>query len=180
VETLGTASERRRAKELAVEIDPVCGMTVEPSTAAASFVHEGKTYYFCNQGCLTKFRANPDKYLKTTDAAPVHHEVSRSQPNACSACEIAVVPVAPAPLGAALNPPKNNERDDVTGEPLLQREDDREDVVRRRLTLYETHAVSLRRYYAEMSDNRPSHLRIDGTEEPREVSDRVIRALAVL
>lgn len=78
------------------------------------------------------------------------------------------------------NPPQNDERDDVTGEPLLQREDDREDVVRRRLTLYETHAVSLRRYYAEMSDNRPSHLRIDGTEEPREVSDRVIRALAVL
>jgi adenylate kinase len=77
------------------------------------------------------------------------------------------------------NPPKNDERDDVTGAPLLQREDDREDVVRRRLTLYETHAESLRRYYAEMSDNRPSHLRIDGTGEPREVFDRVSRALPV-
>jgi hypothetical protein len=33
------------------------------------------------------------------------------------------------------NPPKNDEQDDVTGEPLAQREDDREDVVRRRLTL---------------------------------------------
>jgi adenylate kinase len=78
------------------------------------------------------------------------------------------------------NPPKNDERDDVTGEPLLQREDDREDVVRRRLTLYETHAESLRRYYAEMSDNRPRHLRIDGTGGPGEVSDQVIRALSAL
>ena len=78
------------------------------------------------------------------------------------------------------NPPKNDERDDATGEPLLQREDDREDVVRRRLTLYETHAESLRRYYAEMSDNRPHHLRIDGSGEPGEVSDQVIRALLAL
>jgi adenylate kinase len=75
------------------------------------------------------------------------------------------------------NPPNNDEEDDLTGEPLVQREDDREDVVRRRLTLTETHAESLRRYYAEMSDNRPRYLRIDGSGGPREVFDRVIRAL---
>jgi adenylate kinase len=75
------------------------------------------------------------------------------------------------------NPPKNDERDDATGEPLTQREDDREEVIRRRLTLYQTYAESLRRYYVEMSANRPRHLRIDGTGEPRELSDRVIRAL---
>jgi adenylate kinase len=77
-------------------------------------------------------------------------------------------------------PPKNDERDDETGEPLLQREDDREDVVRRRLTLHQTHAESLRGYYSERPDNRPRHLRIDGTGEPREVSDSVIRALSAL
>jgi adenylate kinase len=76
------------------------------------------------------------------------------------------------------NPPKNGERDDVTGEPLVQREDDRAEVVRQRLLLYRTHADSLCRYYAEMTDNRPCNLRIDGTGEPRKVSDRIISALS--
>jgi adenylate kinase len=75
------------------------------------------------------------------------------------------------------NPPKNDERDDVTGDPLVQREDDREDVVRRRLAMYESYAESLRRYYAETSDNRPQYLRIDGTGAPREIFDRVLLAL---
>ncbi len=38
-------------------IDPICGMTVDPATAAGSFKHEGKTYYFCSKGCLQKFIA---------------------------------------------------------------------------------------------------------------------------
>lgn len=36
-------------------IDPICGMTVEPETAAGSFSHAGATYYFCSKGCLQKF-----------------------------------------------------------------------------------------------------------------------------
>ncbi|MGB2752372.1 MAG: heavy metal translocating P-type ATPase [Pyrinomonadaceae bacterium] len=38
-------------------IDPICGMTVDPTTAAGTFNHEGKTYYFCSKGCLQKFIA---------------------------------------------------------------------------------------------------------------------------
>jgi len=38
-------------------IDPICGMTVDPATAAGTFNHEGKTYYFCSKGCLQKFIA---------------------------------------------------------------------------------------------------------------------------
>ncbi|MGE3468297.1 MAG: heavy metal translocating P-type ATPase [Pyrinomonadaceae bacterium] len=38
-------------------IDPICGMTVEPAKAAGTFIHEGKTYYFCSKGCLQKFIA---------------------------------------------------------------------------------------------------------------------------
>ena len=45
-------------------IDPVCGMTVEPASAAATAVHEGKTYYFCSAGCRDKFVADPEKYLQ--------------------------------------------------------------------------------------------------------------------
>ncbi len=44
-------------------IDPVCGMEVDPSRAAARVEHGGKTYYFCAPHCARKFEANPDKYL---------------------------------------------------------------------------------------------------------------------
>ena len=44
-------------------LDPVCGMTVNPATAKASFEHDGKTYYFCSQDCADSFRASPEDYL---------------------------------------------------------------------------------------------------------------------
>ena len=52
------------------ERDPVCGMTVQPATAAGSHTHEQKTYYFCCLGCLDKFRADPARYLSPATAAP--------------------------------------------------------------------------------------------------------------
>jgi Cu+-exporting ATPase len=36
-------------------IDPVCGMEVDPATAAGSSEHEGQTYYFCSTGCKRRF-----------------------------------------------------------------------------------------------------------------------------
>jgi len=42
--------------------DPVCGMSVDPATAAASVEHEGRTYYFCGKGCAKSFRADPGNY----------------------------------------------------------------------------------------------------------------------
>ena len=47
-------------------IDPVCGMTVDPASAAASHEHGGKRYYFCCEHCLEKFRVDPAKFLKPT------------------------------------------------------------------------------------------------------------------
>ncbi len=41
-------------------IDPICGMTVNPETAAGSYNHRGKTYYFCSNGCLQKFIAQTE------------------------------------------------------------------------------------------------------------------------
>jgi len=49
-------NESKKAKT-GEAIDPICGMTVNPATAAGSFNHEGKTYYFCSAGCLQKFIA---------------------------------------------------------------------------------------------------------------------------
>lgn len=43
--------------------DPVCGMTIDPSTAAVTREYGGVTYYFCNPGCADKFAQNPAAYL---------------------------------------------------------------------------------------------------------------------
>lgn len=43
--------------------DPVCGMNVEESKAAATATHQGKTYYFCAKGCKEAFVKNPEKFL---------------------------------------------------------------------------------------------------------------------
>ena len=43
-------------------IDPVCKMAVDPSTAPAKYHHEGEEIYFCAQGCMAAFKANPKKY----------------------------------------------------------------------------------------------------------------------
>ena len=44
-------------------VDPVCGMKVNPATARFKTQHAGKDYFFCCQGCLDKFQANPEKIL---------------------------------------------------------------------------------------------------------------------
>ncbi len=46
-----------------MEIDPVCGMEVDPKTAAGSSEYKGKTYYFCAPGCKASFDKDPEKYL---------------------------------------------------------------------------------------------------------------------
>lgn len=43
--------------------DPVCGMSVNPATAAATREYNGVTYYFCNPGCADKFAQNPQAYV---------------------------------------------------------------------------------------------------------------------
>ena len=46
--------------------DPVCGMVVEAS-AAAAWEHGGTTYLFCSVGCMRRFRDDPDHFLSLTD-----------------------------------------------------------------------------------------------------------------
>jgi P-type Cu+ transporter len=53
-------------------IDPVCGMTVDPDSAAGLYEYKGNTYYFCSTHCLNKFRENPQGFLnKSTSPASV-------------------------------------------------------------------------------------------------------------
>lgn len=43
--------------------DLVCGMAVQPETAAAAWEHAGAVYYFCSVGCMERFRDDPEHYL---------------------------------------------------------------------------------------------------------------------
>lgn len=51
--------------------DPVCGMAIEESKAAATATHEGTTYYFCSQSCKEKFLQDPGRYAGSGHAG--HH-----------------------------------------------------------------------------------------------------------
>jgi Cu+-exporting ATPase len=75
-------------------IDPICGMTVDPATAAGRFEYEGQTYYFCATSCLDRFRADPEKALKKAQAPPVAIAIS---PTARK--PLPMMPAAPAAAG---------------------------------------------------------------------------------
>lgn len=55
---------REQASARATVKDPVCGMDVEPATAAGRSEHGGKAYYFCNRDCRQKFDANPEQFAR--------------------------------------------------------------------------------------------------------------------
>lgn len=51
---------------MAQHTDPVCGMVVDPGTAAGKSTYQGTTYYFCSAQCLREFENNPTRYLGVT------------------------------------------------------------------------------------------------------------------
>jgi len=79
------------------------------------------------------------------------------------------------------NPPKVAGRDDVTGEALVQRDDDKEETVRNRLGVYHRQTEPLVDYYekwAASGDARaPKYHRIDGLGTVEQVRDRIFAAL---
>ncbi len=98
-------------KEQVSYIDPVCGMTVKPETAAGSFEYQGKTYFFCAKHCLHKFSQNPEQYLNKPSAptaiqpigitrqkdtreftCPMHPEVRQVGHGSCPKCGMALEP----------------------------------------------------------------------------------------
>jgi Cu+-exporting ATPase len=98
-------------QDRAEAIDPVCGMSVDPHTAAASAVYEGQTYYFCCTHCRERFQADPVRYLSGVQApqgvpddshasagagveytCPMHPEVLSDHPGSCPKCGMALEP----------------------------------------------------------------------------------------
>lgn len=60
-----------RKREMAK--DPVCGMDVDPESAAASSEHDGQTYYFCSTVCQEEFDSDPEKF--TTEHGDVAEDM---------------------------------------------------------------------------------------------------------
>jgi Cu+-exporting ATPase len=54
--------EGRKEESMATVKDPVCGMEIDPATAAASEEYEGRTYYFCSESCHQRFVAAPEQF----------------------------------------------------------------------------------------------------------------------
>ena len=80
------------------------------------------------------------------------------------------------------NPPKAEGKDDLTGEPLVQRDDDKEETVRKRLQVYNDQTRPLVSYYSEWAGKEPSaapkYRKISGTGSVEEITARALQALA--
>lgn len=86
--------------------DVVCGMEIDPETAAGTIAYHGRTYYFCNESCLERFSADPEEYLKPPSerqkaaplasaiyTCPMDPEVRQVGPGACPKCGMALEPL---------------------------------------------------------------------------------------
>ena len=103
--------------------DPVCGMTVDPATAAHRSQHRGRTIFFCAASCKARFDADPERYLETGALAPapapsapgaeytcpMHPEIVRPGPGTCPICGMALEPRV-----ATAQDERNPELDDMT------------------------------------------------------------------
>ena len=80
------------------------------------------------------------------------------------------------------NPPKVAGKDDVTGEDLVQREDDREETVKKRLDVYHQQTEPLIDYYGKWATSgvagAPKYVRIAGVGRVEEIRDKIFAALA--
>src|SRR5512140_654466 len=61
-------------------IDPICGMTVDPATAAGSHDHRGERYYFCGLSCLERFKVDPERALQPRSASAAKPTTRRPLP----------------------------------------------------------------------------------------------------
>jgi adenylate kinase len=79
------------------------------------------------------------------------------------------------------NPPQEEGKDDETGEPLIQRDDDREDTVKERLNVYHDQTEPLISYYSkwaeEGSDGAPRYVKINGIGKVDEIRDAIFAGL---
>ena len=90
-------------------------------------------------------------------------------------------PVSGRTYHIVYNPPKVEGKDDVTGDPLIQRDDDKEDVVRHRLEVYHNQTEALVKFYGDLAKSgdktAPQYRAISGLGTIDEITARVFDAL---
>lgn len=79
------------------------------------------------------------------------------------------------------NPPKETGKDDVTGEPLIQRDDDKEDTIRRRLAVYVEQTKPLIEYYSDWAakdaEAAPEYVKVEGVGSVEDIRDAIFTGL---
>ncbi len=89
--------------------DPVCGMRVEIADHPPEWTHQGHRYFFCCEGCRSKFAQAPDSFIRpekrpetavpvpagTPHTCPMHPEVRTPGPGSCPLCGMALEPLLP-------------------------------------------------------------------------------------
>lgn len=80
------------------------------------------------------------------------------------------------------NPPKEEGKDDLTGEPLVQRDDDKEETVKQRLAVYHSQTKPLVDYYsswaATKEDNAPNYVKVAGVGTLENIRDSIFASLS--
>ena len=79
------------------------------------------------------------------------------------------------------NPPAEEGKDDVTGEALVQRDDDKEATVRKRLSIYHEQTKPLVDFYSDMEKDTGDvkYIRIDGTRAINQIVDDIKQSLGL-
>lgn len=92
-----------------------------------------------------------------------------------------VDPVSGRTYHIKYNPPKVEGKDDITGDPLIQRDDDKEEVVLKRLSVYHTQTEALVKFYGDLAASgdasAPKYRSISGLGSIEEIKNRVFEAL---
>lgn len=105
------SKHNHQASATAEVVDPVCGMTVSPADAVGTHTYKGRTYYFCNQSCLERFKQAPQHFLdkpaqsgaitatneETEYTCSMDPEVRQTGPGACPKCGMALEPATVRP-----------------------------------------------------------------------------------
>src|SRR4051794_32852428 len=82
--------------------DPVCGMAVDPDAGGPRLAWDGRTFYFCAEGCRDRFLGDPESFLSDPSrkapenarqdaeyTCPMHPEVRQTGPGTCPICGMA-------------------------------------------------------------------------------------------
>jgi len=105
------SSETNDTKTKKTFTDPICLMEITPEESVGTYDYQGKTYYFCSQFCLDRFRESPAQFLEGAPPAapsappppgtdyicPMDPEVRQSGPGACPKCGMALEPAIISP-----------------------------------------------------------------------------------